>query len=343
MKRGAFVLLVTALTPHVAHAQGAEQLLAQARQAFENIDFEQAARLFTRVLDVASGATASQRDTAQLYLGVSYEYAGQRANAVSALRSLIRSSPCTPTPEQFGSGVTAAFIEAQGGVFAVGACDVPRQEATRETGAVFRIAATRPAFVRALLADSAGRTVADLGEVDAAGVTLLRWTDLPDPSGLPQQPARHQLIIRGRAAQGTETDERSVAITLSALPADTLVSPPAPATADFRPEQRPMGPALGDLGKGIAVGVAAVAASSALAYKTLQGETVKAVAVGGAISLAGFAAFVSGSGQRTIVENRDYNAALRLGWEARRDSVVAVNRERRANRPIVIEPVETRR
>ncbi len=342
MTRAAALAWILALAPATAGAQAAEQLLAQGRRAFDNLDFEQAARLFTRVLDVAAGATASQRDTAQLYLGVSYEYAGQRPNAVSAFRALVRSGPCVPTPEQYGAGVAAAFIEAQGGVFAVGPCELRRQEATRETGVVFRIAATRPALVRALLADSTSRTVADLGEVEASGVTTLRWLDLPNPSDLPQNPTRHQLVLRARATQGGETDERVIPIMLSVPAVDTLTLPPPPAATDFRPEQRPLGPALGDLGKGLGVAAATVAAASVLAYQSLEGEAVKAMGVGGVIGLAGFVAFVTGSGRRTIAENRDYNAALTRAWESRRDSVTTVNRSLRASRPIVIEPMERR-
>lgn len=343
MTRPVALAWILLLSPATTHAQAAEQLLTQGRQAFDNLDFEQAARLFTRVLDVASGATSSERDTAQLYLGVSYEYAGQRSNAVSAFRALIRTNPCLPTPEQYGAGVTAAYVEAQGGVFAVGPCELRRQEATRETGAVFRIAATRPAFVRALLADSTGRPLADLGEVEASGIAQLRWSDLPDPSALPPQRARYQLVLRARAAQGGETDERVLPIMLSVPSVDTTPLPPPPGARDFRPEQRSIAPAVGDLAKGLGVGIVAVAASSVLAYQTLGSETTKAIGVGGVISVAGFVAFITGSGRRTIEENREYNAALRRAWESQRDSIVATNQSRRANRPIVIEPGEVRR
>ncbi|HXV87116.1 MAG TPA: hypothetical protein VD793_10470, partial [Gemmatimonadales bacterium] len=311
----------------------------QARRAFENIDFEQAARLFTRVLDVAAGATAAERDTAQLYLGVSYEYAGQRVNAVSAFRALVRSSPCAATPEQFGAGVTAAYVEAQGGIFAVGPCDLERQEATPESGAVFRVAATRPALLRVLLLDSAGRTAADFGEVAAAGVAQRRWPNLPDATALPVGRARYQLLFRARAAQGTESDERSFPVEVVVPAADTVGHPPAPAPGDYRPEQRSVGPAVGDFGKALAVGGAAVAASVLLAPSSLGGETGKAVMVGGAITFAGFVAFVKGSGERDLSENRQFNAQLLRAWEVRRDSVSAVNRGLLRNRPIIIEPV----
>lgn len=342
MRRTALCLIMAAAAYKPLPGQTADQLLTQARQAFQNIDFEQAARLFTRVLDAAVGATAAQRDTAQLYLGVSYEYAGQRANALSAFRALVRSSPCTPSPEQYGAGVTAAYVEAQGGVFATGVCEIRRQEVTRETGVTFQVTTTRPAVVRALLLDSAGRSVADLGEVDATGAASLRWTALPDPSELPASPTRHQLVIRARATQGTETDERAFRVTVYAPPADTADHPPAPNPTEFRPEQRPLGPALGDFGKAVAVGAAAVLASSVIADKSLAGETGKALVVGGAISFAGFVALVKGSNQRNLSENIQFNAELRRAWETKRDSVAAVNRDRRTNRRIVIEPAAER-
>ena len=336
---GAFL----AVAPLPLSAQAAEQLLTQGRQAFENLDFEQAARLLTRVLDVAAGATTAQRDTAQLYLGVSYEYAGQRANAVSAFRAFIRSSPCAATPEQYGAGVAAAYVEAQGGLFAAAVCEVRQQEVTRETGLVLRVAATRPAFVRALMLDGQGRSVADLGEVEVTGVTTARWRELPDPAAFPAEPSRFQLLIRSRAVQGPETDERTVPVEVHAPLADTLVHPSAPAATDYRPERRPVGPALGDLGKGVAIGVGVVAASTALASKSLAGESTKALAVGGAISFAGLAAFITGLGKRDIPENRTFNAELQRTWEAQRDSVAMTNRARRSNRPILIGPPGERR
>lgn len=339
MRTTVAVLLVTGGLAGSLIAQTASERLIQARSAFDNLDFEEAARLYTLVLDITSGATEAERDTAQLYLGVAYEYAGQRANALSAFRAFVRDNPCATTPQEFGAGVTASFVEARGGVFAVGLCELMRQELTAGAGAVFRIAATRPAIVRVLLRDSGGETVADLGEQQAAGMSQVRWATAPDLTRFSVQPARYDLIIRARAQQGGETDERLVGVLVRATPVDTAPHPLPLPDSLFRPEQRPAGAALGDLAKGVGFGVAIAAASTALAYKSLKGESGKGLAVGAAVSVAGVIAFASGTARRDIVENRAYNQELSRRWAVQRDSVVSANRRRLLERTIVIEPV----
>lgn len=323
-------------------AQTAEQLLTQAREAFENLDFERAAQLFTQVLDVSSGAAEAQRDTAQLYLGVSYEFAGQRANAVSAFRSLVRSNPCAPTPSQFGASVTAAFVEARGSVFAVGVCEIPLQRLARGDTAAFRVAVTQRALVRAVLQDSAGGTVADLGEQEALGISQLRWSQLPDPTTFGTLPVRYSLLVQARAQRGTEIAERSVPILIHAPPADTVAHPPEPPDSAFRPERRPAGPIAADLVKGLGVGAATAIASAAFAHGSLKGEAGKGLAVGVAVSLGGFVSFLVGNGRRDLPENRAHNLQLRGRWTAARDSAIAVNRERLSRRPLVVGPAEPR-
>lgn len=334
-----FGLLALVLSPLTAlRAQTAEQLLTQARRAFENLDFEQAARLYTRMLDPATGAALAQRDTAQLYLGVSYQYASQPANAVSAFRTLLRSNPCVSSPEAFGAGVTAAFVEARGQVFAAGLCGLGRQELAPGDTAVFSMAATRPAAVRVLLQDSVGQTAVDFGERPVAGISPVRWSPLPSAARFGGRPARYLIVVRARALEGTETDERVVPVLVSAPNVDTVPHPPPILPSAFRPERRPAGPALGDLAKGLGFALAIAGASSALTYSSLKGETGKAVAVGGGVGLAGTLAFGIGNSRRDIPENRTYNADLRRRWESAQDSVVTLNRQRLASRRVVIEP-----
>lgn len=332
-------LALALFLPLALHAQTPAELLNQARQAFDNLEFEQAARWYTRALDISAGATGAERDTAQLYLAVSYEYAGQRPNALSAFRALVRDRPCAQTPEQFGAGVTSAFVEARAGVFAAGLCEMRRQQLAPGSTAAFRVAATRPAMVRMLLRDSAGQTVADFGEQPVAGIAQVQWRNLPDPGRFGERPARYELVVRARAQQGAETDERFVLLLAHAPAVDTLPHPPPIADSAFRPELTSMGPVVGDFAKGLGIAVALAATTAALSYQTLKGETGKALAVGGAISFASVVGLATGSRKREIPGSRAHNAELRRAWEASRDSVMATNRQRLLSRPLVLEPV----
>lgn len=337
MRRSLLIGLALML-PAASRAQTAGQLLVQARSAFENLDFEQAARLYTRVLDPAARATIAQRDSAQLYLAVSYQYGGQRENALSAFRTFIRGTPCAPTPDQFGASVTAVFVEARSELFAASLCGLATQRLARGDTAAFRVVVTQPAAVRLLLQDSSGRTVADLGEHQVEGLSVVYWA-VGDPGRYPAHPTRHVLVIEGRARQGTATDRRTAEVSLQVPPVDTIATPPPPDRRQFLPERRTKGPALGDLGKGLLMG-SGVAAAGALAYGSLKGELKKAVIVGGVVSVTGFAAFIKGTSRLGIPENVERNRRLEAQWRVRRDSVAAENRTRVAGRVLVIAPVE---
>ncbi len=335
------LLHLSLAVPASLYAQTVEELLSRASDAFENLDFEDAAQLYTRVLDAASGATLAQRDSAQLYLGVSYEFAGQRANAVSVFRVLVRNSPCAPAPEVFGASVTAAFVEARGEVFAVGLCEVRAQQLAPGDAATFRIAVTRPALVQAFLQDSTGQIVTDFGEQATDGISTVQWTDIPDPALFGEHAKPYTLVVHARERQGAQTDQKSLPISVYAPPADTLAHPPPLADSVFLAESRTTAPAVRDLAKGLLVG-AGIAASSALAYRSLEGESGKALAVAGAVSFAGIVAFIKGRSGREITGNKAHNTALKNQWAARRDSVVAENRSRIAARQLIIKPLGER-
>jgi hypothetical protein len=342
MRRLALLLFAAALVPLPAQAQTAEQLLVQARSAFDNLDFEAAARLYLRALDISVSPTREQRDTAQLYLGVSYEYAGQRVNSTSAFRVFIRDNPCAPTPEVFGPGVTQAYVEARSGLFAAGLCAlVPQRLATGDT-AVFRVAATRAVLVRLLLRDAAGAVVLDFGDRTATGVQDVRWTLGASPSAFGAEPRDMTLVMEARERDGGATDQRTYPVRVHAPSVDTLAHPLAPSQSLLRPERRPMGAATGDLVKGLAFGAGAAVAATTLAHKSLGGETVKAAAIGGTMSLVGVIGFFKASAGRDIPENRAFNEGLRRTWRAAADSVMAENRRRLATQVLIIEPSDGR-
>ena len=331
------MLLASALAPASLNAQTAEELLTQARTAFENLEFEAAARLYARVLNVGAGATRAQRDTAQLYLGVSYEFAGQRDNTLSAFRALIRDNPCASTPEDFGGSVRAAFIEAMSQIFAASFCGFFSLRLAPSDTAEFTLAVTRPATVRVLLLDSSGAAAADFGEQDADGVSLVRWSTIPELSRFPSDTTRYDLVIDARERQGTGTDRRSIPVAVHVPGADTIPHPHPLADSLFRPERRPASRAWTDLAGGLLIGAGTAAAAAGLSYTDLGGEVRKAVVVGGTISVAGAIAFVRGITGRTMPENVSYNAQLRQEWQDSLALVVTANESRRLGQVLVIE------
>ncbi len=334
--------LVCVVAPSPVRAQTADELVRQAQAAFQNLEFEEAARLFTRVLDAASGATPLQRDSAQIYLGVSYEYAGQRDNALSTFRAFIGNNACAQSPEMFGAGVTSAFLEAKSQVFAVGLCQLQAQTLLAGEAARFQLTMTRPATISATLQDSTGQTVAQLG-VTAGDVTaMLEWTPVDTTGFLSREPRPFTLVVRAREQQGAGEYQRAVPLTIYSPQPDTLEHSVTPPDSLLRPEMRSNAGAVGDMLKGLLFGVGAAAIGTSLAYESLGGETTKAIAVGAAISLTGIISFIKGSSNLVIQENRNYNFQLSETWRAQSDSIAALNQETIRGRRVIIEPVEGR-
>lgn len=321
-------------TPTQAVAQ-ADQLLREALDAFQNLEFEQAARLYNLVLAPGARATKTQRDTAQLYLGVSYEYAEQREDALSAFSEFIRANACAPAPQAFGASVTAVFNQSRRGLVAVGLCELKEQQVTTDDTLLFTVAVTRASLLSIVFRDSGGETVAQMmAELDDGNSTIT-WANPFDPSDFSERPTELTLLLRARDQAGTATGLDSVPVRMYASSVDTLTHPLPLTGSDLLPELRTMNAAYGDLGKGLAVGVG-VAAASMLSYSSLSGEYAKAVAVGGAVSITGIVAFIKGGGNRTIAENQLHNENVRASWEARRDSIVGLNQARLAGRSLVI-------
>lgn len=330
------VALAFLAVPTLVSAQNAGQLLRDAQNAFQGLEFEQAARFYALALGEDAGATQAQRDTAQLYLGVSYEYAGQREDALSAFRTFVRTNPCAATPQAFGGSVVSAFDEAKNTVMAVGLCDLQEQEFEASDSISLNISVTREALVLLVLRDADGSTVGQSGNEMAEGNSTILWPLPVAAEALSDRPRQFSLILRARDQNGA-TGQDSVPVLISASVVDTLDHPSPLFESDFLLEIRPVSSASGDLGKGLLIG-AGIAATSLLTYSSLGGEFAKAVGVGGAVSLAGIVALVRGTTSRVISENRQHNAALRSTWEAQRDSVLEVNRSRLATRQFVITP-----
>jgi hypothetical protein len=193
-----------------------------------------------------------------------------------------------------------------------------------------------------VIQDSNGETVAQMISELPEGSSTVPWAGPLDPSSFSQRPTEYSLLFRARDQNGTATGQDSVPVLIYASPVDTLWHPRPLTDADFMPEMRPLGAAYEDLAKGLLIG-AGVAAASLATYGSLTGEYAKAVAVGGAVSLAGIVAMLKGSSDRTIPENRQHNDALRFDWETRRDSVATANRSLLAARQLVIAPTEEQR
>ena len=331
-------LMIALLVPRVAQAQTPEELLTRARAAFENLDFETAIRDYQRVLDISIAATRQLRDTAQLYLAVSYEFAGQRDNTLRTFRTLIRENPCTITPEEFGGSVSAAFVEARGGVFAAGLCVIQAQRLERDDSVRLTVATTRTAELHVYLHDATGAMVLDLGRHTVTGIANIARRVDPNPMAFPAAPAAHTLVIEAEESQGTGTDARTTIVLAHIPPPDTLTHPePIPDSA-FLPEERSAGSAWGDLAKGLGIGVGVTAVTAGLAYASLEAEPAKVVAIGGTISLVGFVAFFKGSADRAIPENQAQNERRRRQWLEDRARVISENATRGRARYLVIEP-----
>jgi uncharacterized protein YdbL (DUF1318 family) len=192
-------------------------------------------------------------------------------------------------------------------------------------------------MVRVSLRDSTGATVADLGEQAVDGITVVEWPVIPKPESFPTEPTSHVLVIEARERQGAATDSRSAPVIVYAPFPDTLPHPPPLSDTVFLPEKGPLGPALGDLGKGLLVGAGTAVIATTIAHSSLKGESGRALTIGGVISLVGVVGFLKGSSIE-LHENVEHNRQLRQQWLARRTEVTRENRARIAARQLVIAP-----
>lgn len=309
--------------------------LQEAHVLYERLEVERALLLLRQVVSPAWTAEVSpaQRVEAYTYLGAALALAGRRDSAVAGFRTALELDPFTDlNPTLFTPSQLDAFAAARRAVFAIGVRPVASQRVDPRTQRVFFIAATTHATtlevaVRRLGAPDHGDSVADTTAARAIvyqgsveGVRQFSWDGLLADGRLAPT-GRYELTVDGTSELLARADTARVFFDLRQV--TTGLEDTLPDLTDLLPTSRPGQAGTGELVKGLAVAVAAVAIGGRLGNHDLgNGLKSGATIVAGTATVTGLVSFLRARRHRTLPENvaqnerrlaerRDANAAIR--------------------------------
>lgn len=333
--------------PHATQAQSAAAVLAQGARAYEDLELDNAAGLLRRALAVQGADALAPRDASRalMYLAATELLREHTDSARAVARRLVLGDPRFRPDELVFPPQVLTFYEGVRRATPAVLARTPADTAIRPGAEALTVRLYASTFhdVTATLATEAGRAVRTLyaGPIDDS--LDLHWNGL-DSSGTAAPPnGRYSITV-------TSLDRQRRVVRILRLPlevtqgrVDTLPHPPPPADSLLLPERQPMGPGLRVLARGALAGVAIVVLPSVVA----NGEDASAArfVVGGSVTIAGIAAFLSHHPGKGIPANVAKNRAVRDAWR-REDALVASrNAERargmigiRAGAPVLLTP-----
>ncbi len=349
MRRALLLLLaslgVTALGgARTAAAQSGADLLRQAVRAYQDLDLDVAAGLIRRAIAFEGPAALarSERATAFMYLTTVELLRSRPDSARSAARRLVLVDPrYRPDALTFPPQAITLFTGVRRATPAVTA-RAPADTQFRPGGEALAIRLYASAFhgVRAAVTREDGRTLRAL-YVGPIGDSLdLRWDGL-DSAGTTVARGRYALTVVSTDETGHVVRELRLPLEVAPVARDTQALPPPP---PLKPERTPMGPALRALAPGVLAGVGVVVLPSLVAGG--EDHARGRVVVGGAVTIAGIAAFFSHHPARAIPANVAANRQLRDRWTEEHARLVADNARRRgelrlgvkSGDPVIITP-----
>ena len=332
MRRALLLLLaslgVTALVgARAAAGQSGTDLMRQAVRAYQDLDLDIAAGLIRRAIAFEGPAALarSERATAFMYLTTVELLRSRPDSARSAARRLVLVDPrYRPDALTFPPQAIALFTgvrRATPAVTARAAADTqfrPGGEAL-----AVRLYASAYHAIRARVTREDGRGLRAL-YVGPIGDSLdLRWDGL-DSAGTAVPRGRYALTVVSTDSVGHVVRELRLPLEVTPVTRDTQ---PLPLPPLLKPERTPMGPALRVLAPAALVGVGTVVLPSVVAggEDHARGRFV----VGGAVTIAGIAAFFAHHPARAIPENVAANQRLRDQWTGQRTQIAADNARHR--------------
>lgn len=329
MRRALLFLGALALAaPAAARAQTAAQLLEQGVSRYQNFDFELAAASIRRALTVGgpSGLPRQERARALSYLAAVELFRSRPDSARSAFEQLVLLAPrYRPSGLVFPPTVLAQYDQARQAVKAVDIA-APDSVDLRLGAGVFApwAYASSVHVIRVSVLRSDGKPIAGLYRGAVSDSVLLRW-DGRDSTGAVVPSGSYQLRVESLDPDSGVRRIAQLPLDVQIIRRDTLPHPPRPDSL-LKPERNPVGPALKVLATGVALG--GLTAGLPILFDARPYATGTRFVVGGALSVAGIAAFVSQHPGRRIPENISANTATQTRWERERDAVVDENRRR---------------
>ena len=339
------LLLLLTLLPAVAAAQTTAELIARAKNHYNNFNVEEARPILLRIIspNYLNPVLPAERVEALKYLGASYALLTKPDSARLFFAAALDFDPFTDLDVQTFSAVELGeFNEAKKTIFKVGVAPIrnrlvnPRNDSTSY---VFRTITTgRGVLVARILSQpDTTRTHVELFSGSNDGLRNIRWNGVLSNG---QFADTGVYVIRVSASQGSgqqQTEQQFFRLEHHHEPLeDTL---PA-----FRPEQllqeriSTIAP-YWDLGKGTLAAAASFALASVALNSDVKGSTVHMAAAGATGLLVGVGSFLYRRGKPTIRANADENARRQAQRTAFNNAVRARNQQKLDARFIIITPV----
>lgn len=328
--RRVFLLLgaLALAVPPAARAQTAAQLLEQGITRYQNFEFESAALSIRRALSLAgpAGLPRQERARALSYLAAAELFNSRPESARAAFEQLVLLAPrYRPSSLVFPPSVLAQYDQVR---LSIKAVDIvaPDTLDVRLGAGVFApwVYASSVHEISVSVVRSDGRRVRPLYRGALSDSLPLRW-DARDSTGAVVSSGSYQLRVESLGADNQVVRTAELPLDVQIVRRDTLPHPPRPDSL-LKPERNPFGPALKVLATGLALG--GLTAGLPIMFDAGSQAAGTRFIVGGALSLAGIAAFVSHHPGRRIPENISANAAVRAEWERARRAVVEENQRR---------------
>lgn len=339
IKLAAVLLLGMLAVPSLARAQSAGDLLSQGVRAYAVREYDGGAWLLRRALafEGAEALRAADAARALIYLAATELARSNRDSALAAARRLVLLDPkFRPEDGVFPPQLVALYQEARRSSPSV-SIRALGDTSIRPGVDVFvvRLAAATSPEVSATLTAADGRVVRMLYAGPVRDSVDLRWNGL-EAGGTSPPAGRYAVTVTptGRDRRAAWTLRLPLELVRPAL--DTLVPPPAPADSLFRPERGDYQGAWRSLVPGVLAGAAIVVLPAIVASD--ERATNARYIVGGTVTVAGIAAFLSNRPGRSIPSNNAYNRNLREKWRRDVADITRRNAERVRQGRLVIRP-----
>ena len=343
-----FVILcaTTLALPLVGASQAASAALTQGVRAYDDLEFEQAAGLLRRALAVQGKDALSAADVSRAlsYLAATELLRDRRDSARAIARRLVIQNPrFRPDELVFPPQLLLLYEVVRRATPAVtghAAADTAIRPGS-ETMAMTLYASSVHDIAAALVALD-GRVVRTLYRGPIGDSLAVRWNGLDSAGTSPPPSGSYVLTVSSFNRDGRVARILRMPVEVLPGPTDTLPHPATPADTVLLPERRPLGPALRVLAPGVLGGVGVAVLPGLVA----RGEKPSGArfALGGAVTLASIAAFVSHRPGRQIPANVVHNGGIHA-WQNAVADVARRNAERgrgligvRTGVPVILTP-----
>ncbi len=326
------LLLATPLRAQNAGGGTASELMTGAIRAYQDLDFDTAARLLRRVLTppLVTGLGDPEHTRALTYLGAAEHYRQRHDSAIAVFRRLVLLAPRQrPDTLIFPPEITRLYNDVRSRTPVV-AVRVPA-DTEFSVGEGGRLLAwlypSTPHRVTVAISREDGRPLATVFTGPIGDSLDVRWNGRDSTGGLATGD-RLWLTVASERVAGARDPARLVRIPLRVelQGLDTLPHPPPLSARQLLPERADRRSGLRLLGGGTLLAAAAVSLPAILAPGERASGTRFVVA--GALTVGGLVGYLSRRTGSALPENAAINRTRRDAWRRQEDTVTRENAAR---------------